>query len=202
MNQLRRTICSFHRRPNGSKNTRSAGRSREMMPVNSAGIVTARDSLSICWDKFQVEPRVRKFAALPVETARAEFALGSDARDWKVYLAQEDINNTGFDTAKIKRILYRPFDRRWTYFTGTSRGFLCMPRPEVMAHMIAGGRFRNDSHEANARQLGCLFRRRCSLPINLLLLMTSILPFLFTSTRMANCRMKTCSRTTTVVART
>ncbi len=110
----------------------------EMMPVNSAGIVTARDSLSICWDKFQVEPRVRKFAALPVETARAEFALGSDARDWKVYLAQEDINNTGFDTAKIKRILYRPFDRRWTYFTGTSRGFLCMPRPEVMAHMIAG----------------------------------------------------------------
>jgi hypothetical protein len=110
----------------------------EMMPVNSAGIVTARDSLSICWDKFQVEPRVRKFAALPVETARAEFELGPDARDWKVCLAQEDINNAGFDAAKVKRILYRPFDRRWTYYTGTTRGFLCMPRPEVMAHMIAG----------------------------------------------------------------
>ena len=110
----------------------------DMMPVNSAGIVTARDSLSICWNKGQVEQSVRSFAALSVETARAEFALGPDARDWKVHLAQEDIRNTGFESSKIKTILYRPFDRRWTYFTGTTRGFLCMPRPEVMTHMIAG----------------------------------------------------------------
>jgi hypothetical protein len=110
----------------------------EIMPVNSAGIVTARDALSLCWDKSQVEPRVRRFAALPAEKARTEFALGLDARDWKVDLAQEDINKTRFDFSKIQRILYRPFDRRWTYYTGTTRGFLCMPRPEVMAHMIAG----------------------------------------------------------------
>jgi hypothetical protein len=110
----------------------------EMMPVNSAGIVTARDSLTICWHKIEVEPRVKRFAALSVEGARAEFKLGPDTRDWKVPLAQEDINNTGFDPAKIRKLLYRPFDLRWTYYSGTTRGFLCMPRPEVMAHLIAG----------------------------------------------------------------
>jgi len=35
-------------------------------------------------------------------------------------------------------ILYRPFDVRYTYYTGRSRGFICMPRPEVMRHMLAG----------------------------------------------------------------
>ena len=33
-------------------------------------------------------------------------------------------------------ILYRPFDVRYTYYTGHSRGFLCMPRQEVMRHML------------------------------------------------------------------
>ena len=35
-------------------------------------------------------------------------------------------------------MLYRPFDRRFTYYTGKSRGFICRPRPEVMRHMLAG----------------------------------------------------------------
>ena len=35
-------------------------------------------------------------------------------------------------------ILYRPFDTRFTYYTGQSRGFLCYPRAEVMGHMLAG----------------------------------------------------------------
>jgi predicted helicase len=36
----------------------------------------------------------------------------------------------------IKAILYRPFDIRYTYYTGKSRGFHCMPRNEVMRHML------------------------------------------------------------------
>jgi predicted helicase len=36
----------------------------------------------------------------------------------------------------IVLIHYRPFDIRYTYYTGKSRGFLCMPRPEVMRHML------------------------------------------------------------------
>lgn len=42
----------------------------------------------------------------------------------------------GLDRKKIVPILYRPFDIRYTYYTGKSRGFHCMPRPEVMGHML------------------------------------------------------------------
>jgi predicted helicase len=44
----------------------------------------------------------------------------------------------GLSKEKIAPILYRPFDTRFTYYTGKSRGFLCMPRNEVMKNFIPG----------------------------------------------------------------
>lgn len=70
------------------------------------------------------------------ELARSGYDLGNDARDWKVALAQEDLKSSGPDKKYIVPILYRPFDIRYTYYTGKSRGFICMPRPEVMQHML------------------------------------------------------------------
>ena len=72
------------------------------------------------------------------ELARQAYELGKDARDWKVTLAQEDLHNSGPTREKVVPILYRPFDVRHTYYTGRSRGFICMPRSEVMQHMLAG----------------------------------------------------------------
>jgi len=108
----------------------------EIFPVNSVGIVTARDKLTIHWDKQEMWNTVLSFLNYEPETARLIFNLGTDARDWKVRLAQEDLKESGPDKNKIVQILYRPFDVRYTYYTGKSRGFLCMPRPEVMRHML------------------------------------------------------------------
>ncbi|HAE86108.1 MAG TPA: DNA methyltransferase, partial [Anaerolineaceae bacterium] len=108
----------------------------EIFPVNSVGIVTARDKLTIHWDKQEVWNTVLSFLNYDPETARLIFNLGNDARDWKVSLAQEDLKKSGPQKNNIVPILYRPFDVRYTYYTGKSRGFLCMPRPEVMRHML------------------------------------------------------------------
>ena len=50
-----------------------------------------------------------------------------------------DLRRSGPSQGKIAPILYRPFDTRHTYYTGTSRGFLCYPRADVMGHMLEGG---------------------------------------------------------------
>lgn len=110
----------------------------EMMPVNSAGIVTARDHLTIHWDEDGIWKTVCDFAVLGAEEARAKYELGKDARDWKVDLAQKDLKRTGPARKRLCQILYRPFDLRHTYYTGQSRGFHCMPRGEVMGHMLRG----------------------------------------------------------------
>ena len=110
----------------------------EIMPVNSVGVVTARDKLTIHRSRAEVMEVVRDFARLPTETARDRYNLGEDSQDWNVQRAQDDLNRSGVNDESVTPILYRPFDTRYTYYTGDSRGFICRPRPEVMRHMLAG----------------------------------------------------------------
>jgi predicted helicase len=108
----------------------------EIFPVNSVGIVTARDHLTIQFTSEELWKAVRNFTNLNPELARATYSLGKDVRDWKVEWAQKDLKESGLDKNKIVKINYRPFDIRYTYFTGNSRGFHCMPRGDLMYHLL------------------------------------------------------------------
>ena len=55
-----------------------------------------------------------------------------------MHLAQEDVRASGQSQDRVVQILYRPFDIRYTYYTGHSSGFLCRPRAEVMGNIMAG----------------------------------------------------------------
>ena len=110
----------------------------DIFPVSSVGIVTARDDLTINMASEGMWNVVQRFVSMNPEEARAVFKLGDDARDWKVGLAQEDLRKSGPSREHIAPILYRPFDIRYTYYTGQSRGFQCMPRPEVMQNLLDG----------------------------------------------------------------
>ena len=72
------------------------------------------------------------------ESVRAKYRL-RDVQDWRVAWAQRDLRRSGPSEDNLAPILYRPFDTRYTYYTGTSRGFLCRPRADVMGHMLAEG---------------------------------------------------------------
>ncbi|MCU0499972.1 MAG: N-6 DNA methylase [Anaerolineae bacterium] len=108
----------------------------DIMPVNSVGIVTARDHFSIHFTKQAVATLIQDFVSLTDEMAREKYDLGKDTRDWKVKLAQKDLETSGINDKNITRILYRPFDERYTYYTGQTKGFHCMPRHNVMRHMM------------------------------------------------------------------
>ncbi len=108
----------------------------DIMPINSLGIVTSRDSLTIQWTAEEVEKTINDFVNLSEEAAREKYKLGKDAQEWKVSSAQEDIRKTGINNNLIVPIIYRPFDVQYTYYTGKSRGFICRPRNEIMKNFI------------------------------------------------------------------
>jgi predicted helicase len=110
----------------------------DIFPINSVGFVTARDELTIHNSAEDVWNVLQRFVSLGEEEARAAFDLGKDARDWRVTTAQQDIRKSGPTKKLINPILYRPFDVRFTYYTGNSRGFYASPCSNVMKHMIAG----------------------------------------------------------------
>ena len=110
----------------------------DIFPINSVGIVTARDALTVQWSAEDIWCVVSEVAGGDIEEVRHEYGLGKDVHDWKIAWAQEDLRRAGPSKTKVVPILYRPFDTRFTYYTGESRGFLCRPRADVMGHMLAG----------------------------------------------------------------
>ncbi|MFN5065664.1 MAG: type ISP restriction/modification enzyme [Aphanizomenon sp.] len=110
----------------------------DILLVNSLGVATARDNLTIQFNQNEIWETINKFIDLLPEDARSYFDLGKDAKDWSINLAQKDIKNSGLSKSQVFPIMYRPFDQRFTYYTGNSSGFHCRPRSEVMNHIIKG----------------------------------------------------------------
>ena len=110
----------------------------DVFPTHGVGAVTARDSMTVDFDANALWERVKTFASLAPEKARATYGLGRDARDWRVATAQADVRASGPSKKKICTILYRPFDVRFTYYTGNSRGFYASPCRKVMLNMVDG----------------------------------------------------------------
>jgi predicted helicase len=110
----------------------------DFLNVYSAGIVTARDNFTIQDTVDELKNIINDFVNLKEDEARNKYKLGKDVRDWKVHLAQKDLVDSGLADNNICKISYRLFDERFTYYTGKSKGFHCMPRGEVMHHFISG----------------------------------------------------------------
>ena len=108
----------------------------EIFPLNSVGVVTSRDALTIQPTKEKVRKTIHHFASLDASEARIAYKLRKDSRDWKISLAQKDLKDSGLKDENIVPILYRPFDIRYTYYTGNSRGFHCRTRKAVMQHLL------------------------------------------------------------------
>ena len=133
---------------------------KDIFPVNSVGIVTARDKLTIHFTANELRQVVHDFADLSEAKAREKYNLGKDSRDWKVKLAQKDLRDSNLDDGKIVPINYRPFDIRHTYYTGNSRGFYDRPFLAVMRHMLAEDNLglisvRQQSQQGEWSHVGC-----------------------------------------------
>jgi predicted helicase len=108
----------------------------ELFVENSVGIVTARDEFTIHYTKTALQNTIESFISLDDETGRYKFNLGKDVRDWQVKFAKKDLLEHYPNKGNFIQLNYRPFDNRWTFYTGKTKGFHCMPRHEVMQHFV------------------------------------------------------------------
>jgi len=97
----------------------------ELMPENNTGIQTKRDKFVYCFTQDELKQRLEDLRTKNTEEIRREYNLPADGRDWAVKWAAEDLEN---NVGQIVEVDYHPFDARYTYFTGKSKGFMAYPR--------------------------------------------------------------------------
>ncbi|RJR29247.1 DNA methyltransferase [Candidatus Microgenomates bacterium] len=104
----------------------------EMFTLYSSGIQTKRDKVCIAFSKDELNKIVNDFLTSDTETIRLKYSLPEDGRDWKIKWAKDDLLNDYL----VEEILYRPFDTRFTIYTGNSKGFLAYPRKTVSQNFV------------------------------------------------------------------
>jgi predicted helicase len=104
---------------------------KDIFSFVGTGVKTERDTISIHYTKKSIGKVVDDFYSLSEKEIRGKYLLGEDSRDWKVEKAKQDIINSNKDETFYKVIEYRPFDYRYTFYTGTSKGFIGTPGLEL-----------------------------------------------------------------------
>lgn len=102
----------------------------ELFIIGSSGIETQKDSLVIRQTRPELDAIVQDFERYSNGEILTKYKI-KESRDWTVDAAREDLEN-----AHPIQIYYRPFDRRWTFYSGKSKGILAYPRHEVSKHML------------------------------------------------------------------
>ena len=101
-----------------------------LMKTHSIAIVTGHDSLAYSFREQELRKRLQDFTREDAGEARSKYGLGRDTADWTVEQTQKDIKAGG----QILKASYRPFDERFTLYTGRAGGIHVRPRQEVMQH--------------------------------------------------------------------
>ncbi len=108
----------------------------ELFSINTVGFVTANDSLNVSMSEVEQKTKITDLLNLDEHTWRVKYKRLKDARDWQYLFAKNDAEKN--QLINPIAINYRPFDTRYTLYTGNSRGLYASPQPKIMKHFLKG----------------------------------------------------------------
>ncbi len=91
------------------------------------GIATSRDDQLIKFTSSDIKRLINDFDQLDKKEFLHKNNFPKETEDWKYENAKNDLTK-----AHISPISYRPFDNRWTIYSGNAKGIMARPRGEVM----------------------------------------------------------------------
>ncbi|MCG2757483.1 MAG: hypothetical protein L6263_03505, partial [Desulfobacteraceae bacterium] len=105
----------------------------DIFPVNSVGIVTARDKFVIDTDKKALKRRIRMFCDEKIPDELIKPYKLKDKSNWNLKAAREKLRNDKGWENSFAQILYRPFDIQWIFYHDV---LVERSRKNVMRHIM------------------------------------------------------------------
>lgn len=108
----------------------------EIFPINNVGFVSANDGLNISMSEKEHRQKMLDILEMDESSWRIKYNRPNDADSWKYKWAKEDAsNNKDKDLTKVS---YRPFDIRYSLYSGKSGGLYARPVNKIMTHFLSG----------------------------------------------------------------
>ena len=106
----------------------------------SLGVLSKNDDLTISYDTSTLKERIEKFTLLTESELKKTYNIKDDSRDWILSKAIQDLKEN-YKADNYKQITYRPFDNRWTFFTGKAKGFFAYSQNRIMRNLKYGNNY-------------------------------------------------------------
>lgn len=99
-----------------------------------SGISTKKDDFCIALSRAEIYNRIYDLSSLSEGDLKSKYNFDKESSSWSLKGAIIDCKT--IDDKLISEINYRPFDNRWTYYTGNSMGFMGRPKRELCKHLL------------------------------------------------------------------
>jgi len=109
---------------------------KNIFNISGTGIMTKRDKACIFQNKTDLSKFIEDLRNITVEDLRKKYSLGKDSRDWSINRSINEVKRVNSPVDFYKKVHYRPFDIRWTFYTNKSRAFMAYPVYEIGKHFI------------------------------------------------------------------
>jgi predicted helicase len=106
----------------------------DLFAERSLGVLSKNDDIAIDFDRKELNNRIQDFKLMNEAEIRNQYKVKKDSRDWQLAKAMLDIVEND-DINNFKNLTYRPFDSRWTYFSGRPKGFFAYSQNRIMRHL-------------------------------------------------------------------
>lgn len=106
---------------------------KEFFITQSVGMLSFHDELNYSFSEDEQKRKIRDITKMPENQWREVNHRDKDSRDWVYEKAKKDAENS---KGKFLVANYRPFDPRFTFYTGVQRGLYGYPRNSIMQHFI------------------------------------------------------------------
>ena len=106
----------------------------ELIKICNSGIQTKRDALNIFFNQEESANLRIDFTSMPADDIARKYNV-KDGRDWQILSAKNDLIKNENIT---NRIVYKPFDVRYTNYTGKTNGIMGYPRFSESRHILKG----------------------------------------------------------------
>ena len=115
------------------------------------GFVTANDVLNISFSKSGTKLKISELLNFDQHKWRLKYGRMKDSRDWTLATARKDALENNNEN-NIQQVAYRPFDTRYTLYSGNSRGLYSSPQPKITFHIL---------EKENINFISVRFRKEC-----------------------------------------
>jgi type ISP restriction-modification system protein len=99
----------------------------------ATGIQSERDVLVYSVNEINLNKIISDISNYNIDEFRELYKLEKDGRDWNLSSAMQDINNSLIHKIYIH---YKPFDKMFTAYTGTTKGFMAYPRKTITSNYL------------------------------------------------------------------